>query len=119
MNISTPQPSSVSGRQRASWSPQQIQQHVGALRRSGLSAAAYARQQNLSYTTLLYWLRRHRSPAVRRPSPPPFQSLPIGALLAPNWAAEMVGPGGLTVRLSAQAPPALVSQLVALSVRPC
>jgi hypothetical protein len=109
----------AAGRRRALWSPEQIQQHISALRQSGLTAAAYARQQNLRYTTLQYWLRRQRSAHQRRSPAARFQSLAIGPLLAPGWAAEVVQPGGLIVRLSPQVPPALVSQLLSLSARPC
>src|SRR5437867_13072185 len=46
-----------------------------------------------------------------------FQSVPLGSLLGPAWAAEVVGPTGVTVRLSAQVPPSLAMQLIALTCR--
>jgi hypothetical protein len=38
-------------------------------------------------------------------------------LLGQAWAAEVVAPNGVTVRLSAQVPPSLGLELVALSGR--
>ena len=117
MNTSTIDTSAVARRNRASFSPQQIQQHLGALQSRGLSAAAYARQEGLSYTTLLQWLRLEKT--GRSDSRVKFRTVPISSLLSSAWAAEVVGPNGVTVRLSAQVPPALVTQLLALTARPC
>lgn len=104
---------------RRSYSPEQIQQHLDAYRRSGHSVAQFARQEALSYYTLLSWLQR-AGPLPRSQAPrPDFQTMPLSSLLGPAWAAEVVGPSGLTVRLSAQVPPALVTQLIALVCRPC
>jgi hypothetical protein len=76
--------------------------------------AAFARQQGLSYCRLCYWLQRSHRTATARPQ---FQNVPLGSLLTSAWAAEVVGTNGLTVRLSAQVPPALAMQLVGLTCR--
>ena len=67
---------------RTKTSPSQRCQLVAAFERSGLSAAAFARQHGIAYTTLCSW-RRRRRPAmpevgfaevelVRPPSPEPI-----------------------------------------------
>lgn len=89
-----------------------------SFRRSGLSAAAYARQQNLSYSTLLYWLKHKSSAAVSGAGLPGFQSLSLNSVLGSSWAVEVIGAGGLTVRLNPQVPPALARQLIERVCRP-
>jgi len=95
--------------------PQQIRKYVAAFRRSGLSVAAFARQQGLSSYLLRRWLQGADRMASARVGA--FQSVPLGSLLGPAWAAEVVGPTGVTVRLSAQVPPSLAMQLIALTCR--
>jgi hypothetical protein len=78
--------------------------------------AAFARQHDLQYYRLRQWVqgRAHRS------DPPPeakFQPMALSSLLGPAWAAEVVAPNGMTVRLSGQVPPSLGLELVALSGR--
>jgi len=119
VKISTRQSPTHSRRHRAPFSPEQIQQHLRGLRRSGLSAAAYARQQNLCYGTLLYWLKHKRSAAVPRSGLPGFQTMSLNSVLGPSWAVEVIGAGGLTVRLNPQVPPALARQLIERVCRPC
>ena len=41
----------------------------------------------------------------------------LGSLVGSAWAAEVVVPNGVTVRLTAQAPPSLWRELVDLSGR--
>lgn len=96
--------------------PALIEKSLHKFRRSGLSLAAFARQEGLSYTRLWRWLQRTRqdSDCTGRP---PFQALSLNSLLGPAWAAEVVGPGGLTVRLSAQVPRELGLELAALAAR--
>jgi transposase-like protein len=108
-----------SRRQRPTYTREQIQQHLRALQSSGLSAAAYARQEGLRYTTLANWRRATRQPRLRRHAQPKFQTVPLSSLMGSAWAAEVVGPSGVTVRLSAQAPAALVLQLISLTSGAC
>jgi len=98
----------------ATYTPEQIRKYLSTFRCSGLSVAAFARQQGLSDYRLRSWLQRAKRPAAR-PGRPDFHSVPMSSLLAPAWAAEVVGPTGVTVRLSAQVPPELGLQLAALS----
>jgi len=98
------------------YTPGQIVGYVRRFRRSGLSLAAFARQEGLRDYRLRYWLKR----SERRPltvGRRQFQNVPLNSLLSPAWAAEVVGPGGLTVRLGAQVPRELGLELAALAAR--
>ena len=92
--------------------PQQVRKYVAAFERSGLSVASFARERGLSPYLLRRWLRE--SPRFVGTRGGDFQNVPLGSLLGPAWAAEVVSPRGLTVRFSAQVPPCLVLQLVGL-----
>ena len=90
---------SLTGRRsRRRFTPDQIQNHLAALDRSGLSVAAFARQHDLVYSVLLRWVhRRAQAPggqadiSRRRGRPPKLREVPLGALLgAGRWAAEIV-----------------------------
>ena len=120
MNPSTSESSPpVSQRKRTIYTPEQIQQHVQAFGQSGLGAAAYARQHDLGYTTLMNWLRRYGPVAESQTAQPQFQTMSLSSLVGPAWAAEVVGPSGLTLRLSGQAPANLVLQLLSFTAKPC
>jgi transposase-like protein len=75
------------------------------LDRSGLSIAAFARQHDLVYSVLLRWVH-HRGQAVKgRGRPPKLREVPLGSLLgAGRWAAEIVRPDGVTVRVAPDVP---------------
>ena len=119
MNPSLPVSEPGPRRGRQALTPEQIAKHVAALRQSGMSVAAFARQEGLSYYSLRAWLQRAKRAARACAPRPRFQTMPLSSLLGQTWAAEVVGPTGVTVRLSAQVPPALVVQLIALASRPC
>lgn len=100
----------------------QIQQLLDQFQRSGLSAAAFARQQSLCYSVFCRWRKRFAAPGRRRPGTelrPVLQSLPLGSLLVSPWAAEIVLPDRATVRLSAQASGAWLAELLEALHRPC
>jgi transposase-like protein len=119
MNTSLLVSEPVPRRGRRTFTPEEIAKHVAAFRQGGMSVAAYARQEGLSYYVLRGWLQRaKRTPRILAPRSG-FQRVPLNSLLGQAWAAEVVGPTGVTVRLSAQVPPALVLQLMALTSRPC
>jgi hypothetical protein len=112
---------SLSGRRsRRRFTPEQIQDHLRALDRSGLSLAAFARQHGLVYSVLSRWVhRRDRAlgtPAGmgrRRGRPAKLREVPLGSLLgAGPWAAELVRPDGWTLRLARDVPAAWVGQLL-------
>ncbi len=101
-------PGSSSGRRtRRRFTPDQIQNYLRAFDRSGMSVAAFAGQHDLVYSVLLRWIqRRAQAPGTwagtrqRRGRPPKLREVPLGSLLgAGRWAAEIVRPDGVTVRV--------------------
>ena len=112
--------SSLGRRSRRRFTPDQIQAHLQALDRSGLSLAAFARQHDLVYSVLLRWVQcRERALGTRagtrrrRGRPPTLHEVPLGSLLSPGrWAAELVRPDGWTLRLASDAPAGWVGQLL-------
>jgi hypothetical protein len=112
--------SSLGRRSRRRFTTDQIQDSLRALDRSGLSLAAFARQHGLVYSVLSRWVhRRDRAlgtPAGtrrRRGRPPKLREVPLGSLLgAGQWAAELVRPDGLTLRLARDVPATWVGQLL-------
>ena len=112
---------STSGRRpRRRFAAEQIQKYLHAFDRSGVCAAVFARQHDLVYSVLLRWLQRRRqAPGVwpRAKSGPRRQlklhELPLGSLLgAGRWAAEIVRPDGVTVRLAHDVPAAWLNDLL-------
>ena len=112
--------SSTVRRPRRRFSAKQIQKYLRAFERSGVCAAAFARQHDLVYSVLLRWLqRRCQAPGVwprakrgarRRLK---LQELPLGSLLGPGrWAAEIVRPDGVTVRVAHDVPAAWLDSLL-------
>ena len=77
--------------------------------------AAFARDRALPYHLLRRWLQRTGRGRENHSAAAQFQSLPLGSLLGQAWAAEVLSPNGVTVRLSAQVPASLGLDLVALS----
>lgn len=119
MNTSFPVSEPGPRRGRQALTPEEMAKHVAAFRHSGMSVAAFARQEGLSYYVLRGWRQRAKRVPWRHAPGPRFQTVPLNSLLSQAWAAEVVGPTGVTVRLSGQVPPALVLQLMALTSRPC
>lgn len=112
--------SSSARRPRRRFTAEQIQKYLRAFDRSGVCAAVFARQHDLVYSALLRWLQRRRqAPGVwpraksglgRRVK---LQELPLGALLgAGRWAAEIVRPDGVTVRVAHDVPTAWLKSLL-------
>jgi transposase-like protein len=97
--------SSPGRRSRRRFSLDQIQSYLRAFDRSGLSMAAFARQHDLVYSVLLRWVHRRGYAAKGRGRPPKLREVPLGSLLgAGRWAAEIVRPDGLTVRVAHDVP---------------
>ena len=109
------------GRPRRRFTAAQIQKHLRAFDRSGVCAAVFARQHDLVYSVLLRWLhRRRQAPGgwSKAKSGPrrrlKLQELPLGSLLgAGRWAAEIVRPDGVTVRVAHDVPAAWLDGLLA------
>lgn len=108
-------------RPRRRFTADQIQKHLRAFDRSGVCAAVFARQHDLVYSVLLRWLQRRRqAPGVwpRAKGGPQrrvkLHELPLGSLLgAGRWAAEIVRPDGVTVRVAHDVPAAWLDGLLA------
>lgn len=91
-------------------------QLLAAFDRSGLSAAAFARQHQLTYTTFCNWRQRR----ARAQLPPAFVPVEVAAPTAP---AELVLELGTAARLRLHSPSqlALAAQLIQTlhAPRPC
>jgi len=108
-------------RPRRRFSAEQIQKYLRAFDRSGVCAAVFARQHDLVYSVLLRWLQRRRQAPVVWPRAKSeagrrvkLHELPLGSLLgAGRWAAEIVRPDGVTVRVAHDVPAAWLNGLLA------
>ena len=113
--------SSSARRPRRRFTGAQIQRHLRAFDRSGICAAVFARQHDLVYSVLLRWLQRRRQapgvwPRAKRGAGRrvKLHELPLGSLLgAGRWAAEIVRPDGVTVRVAHDVPAAWLDGLLA------
>jgi hypothetical protein len=98
--------------------PAQIAQLIADYQRSGLSQVQFCRERQLPLSSFTYWLRQPRRkspvrPRRSRPGRPLFRQVDGAALgLLCGWAAEVVRPDGLIVRLSAHAPPQWARELL-------
>lgn len=98
--------------------PAQIAKLIGAYQRSGLSQVVFCRQRQVPLSSFTNWLRvqRRKGQLQRRSSRrvrPLFRQVDLRAMPALSaWAAEVVRPDGLIVRLSANAAPNWVSELL-------
>jgi hypothetical protein len=100
-------------RPRRRFSPDQIRSYLSAFARSGLTAATFARQHDLVYSVLLRWLQRRGQVPRRRGRPPKLREVALGSLLGTGrWAAEVVRPDGLTVRVAHDVPAAWLALLL-------
>lgn len=88
--------------ERAAW----VQRFAG----SGLTQRAFAQQHQLGLSTLQKWLTQAR--CCPGAAPLLWQELPVPmAGGACRWAAELVRPDGLTLRLAPDSPAELVNRL--------
>jgi hypothetical protein len=107
-------------RLRRRFTAAQIQEYLRAFDRSGVCAAVFARQHDLVYSVLLRWLQGRRKtpgvwPRAKRGARHrlKLQELPFGSLLgAGRWAAEIVRPDGVTVRVAQDVPAAWLNGLL-------
>ncbi len=109
---------------RSTFSIEERKQILDELEQSELSVTEFARQKGLSRVLLSVWLYRYRSKAVPSfisgaetvsVSEVPWQEIPFSQLMGPSqstWAAEIILPGGTTVRLDAQGQAQLLQQLL-------
>ena len=95
------------------FSDQQIDHFLRDFAASEVSAAAFAREHDLSYPVFLRWLQEHDSQAGLASQPLALREVPLAAALgATGWAAEVVQPNGVTVRLAGDISPQLVALLL-------
>jgi len=87
--------------------------------RSGLSQHEFAERHGLGVFTLRRWTAQAAHHALpTRNGKPVWQELPLGGLAGANrWAAEVVRPDGLVVRVAYDTPRVLLEEL--LGVFPC
>ena len=87
--------------------------------RSGLSAAGFARQTGLKYSTFALWVQRYRR--TKRPGRKPPLRL-LEAVVTPSPASPAVLlhlPGGAQVELREASQVSLVAALVRALAKPC
>ena len=88
---------------------------IEEFRQSGLSVTEFARQKGLSRTLVSAWLMRSGQPlpvVAGTSASLHWQEATLPQLLGSSgWAAEVVLPGGITVRLDAQGQAQLLSYL--------
>jgi transposase-like protein len=86
----------VSAEERAQW--------VARYHASQLSTRQFAQQQGLKDGTLQRWIREERRPSPTASEATRFQEVHVsGFASAGAWAAEVLLPGGMVVRLGATA----------------
>ena len=87
--------------------------------RSGLSQREFAGRHHLGLSTLRKWIAQAAGPALSgRHGKPVWQELKREGLPgAPRWAAEVVRPDGLVVRVAQDTPVAWLEEL--LRARSC
>lgn len=98
--------------------PEQIAQLIRDYQRSGLSQVAFCQQRQVPVSSFTFWLRQHRRKAQLQPrrsrrQRPAFRQLDLSPMRSLNsWAAEVVRPDGLIVRLSVHASAQWASELL-------
>ena len=97
---------------RAQW----VSQYVS----SQVPASKFAEQHGLKVGTLHRWIREARQLGGSPTAAPGFAELSLPALgTNAAWAAEVVLPGGILVRLGATAGPSWMQSLLASLRPPC
>jgi transposase-like protein len=104
---------------RVRTSPEQRRVILAEFERSGLSAARFARQTGLKYSTFAAWVQRHRR-TKRSDSKPPLRLLE--AVVTPpavTATLQVQLPGGARVELREESQVALVVALVRALEKSC
>ena len=109
----------ASQRRRPHSTPEQRTKWVRRYERSGLSQREFAERHNLGLFTLRNWIAQNAVQARRGTNGRAvWQELKLEGLPgATRWAAEVVRPDGLVVRVAHDTPVALLEEL--LRARPC
>ena len=107
---------------RRQYTPEERARLVAEYAESELTQKAFAEERGINVGTFRQWLyRKDREEDVGTAQEPTFQEIPLAAGLpsTDSWAAEISWPQGPTVRLSAQASPAWISELIKVLERSC
>jgi hypothetical protein len=108
-----------SERRRPRSTPEQRADWVRRYERSGLSQREFAERHHLGLFNLRRWIAQNAVPArAGKDARAVWQEVKLDALPgARRWAAEVVRPDGLVVRVAQDTPVALLEEL--LRVSPC
>lgn len=93
----------ASAEERAQW--------VAKYHSSQLSAREFAQEHGLNDGTLQRWIREEGQRNQSGREAPVFQQVHLSPLLTAAWAAEVMLPGGIAVRLAATASAAWMRSL--------
>ena len=106
-------------RRRPHSTPEQRAKWVRRYERSDLSQREFAERHRLGLSTLRKWITQDGSQSLSdRNGKPVWQELKLeGVPGATRWAAEVMRPDGLVVRVAHDTPSALLEEL--LRARPC
>ena len=96
-------------RRHRPYSPEQITEYLEAQARSGLSIARFCQPHGLSPSVFYAWKRRRRQTAT---SPLAFREVSVSPFLSASWSAEVLLPSGVLLRVSPQADPRWIGQLL-------
>jgi transposase-like protein len=84
-------------------SPEERAQWLAKYHSSQLSARQFAQEHGLNDGTLQRWIREEGQHNKSKSKAPAFQQVHLSPLMTADWAAEVVLPGGIAVRLAATA----------------
>jgi hypothetical protein len=109
----------ASQQRRPHSTPEQRAKWVRRYERSGLSQREFAARHQLGLSTLRKWIAQNGvETSLAADAQPGWHELKLTALPgATRWAAEVVRPDGLVVRVAHDTPVAMLEEL--LRARPC
>jgi transposase-like protein len=110
---SVPPTSTVARRPRPPASAEEKAEWVKRFHESGLSLRKFSAQHSVSLMSICRWVNQAKDPQPASGTTPQFEELPLRLLAADSdWAVELTLPNGTVLRLSKEAPPAMVDQLL-------
>lgn len=85
--------------------------------KSGLALRPFSRQHGICHMSLYRWVRKARAVEVANPPGQPgaidFCEVKLPRVEQPsNWVAELALPNGSVLRISKEAPPSMIEQLL-------
>lgn len=100
------------GKRWRQWGAEEASEVLRQWRRSGKSAAAFARERGLSVRRLAYWSKR-----LSLPQEPAVEFVPVKLDESPDAAVIEIEHAGVTVRVRESAGAALIERLCGAVVR--